>query len=267
MWEVIYGRNSVHEALRAGRRDCQAVLVAEGIQEKGTAAQILTVAQERHIPVRRVPRQQLEQLGPVNHQGVAAQVAPYPYVELEVMLKLAQERKEMPFLLLLDCLQDPQNLGSLLRTAEVVAVHGVVIPVHRAAEVTPAVSNASAGAVEHLLVARVTNLVRTMEQLKERGVWVVGLEYMADAQEFDRADLSMPLALVVGSEGQGLGRLVRERCDLWIKLPMQGRVNSLNASVAGSIALYEAWRQRQDKAAATRQAAPDSAPVGAGWSN
>ena len=247
MWEVIYGRNSVYEALRAGRRRCQSLLVAEGIQEKGTAAQLLAVAQERQIPLRRVPRQQLEQLGPVNHQGVAAQVAPYPYVELEAMLQLAQERNEMPFLLLLDCLQDPQNLGSLLRTAEVVGVHGVVIPLHRATEVTPAVSNASAGAVEHLLVARVTNLVRTMQELKALGMWVVGLEYMAEAQEFDRADLNMPLALVVGSEGLGLGHLVRQRCDLWIKLPMQGKVNSLNASVAGSIALYEAWRQRQTK--------------------
>jgi 23S rRNA (guanosine2251-2'-O)-methyltransferase len=239
MWEVIYGRNAVYEALRAGRRRCQSLLVAEGIQEKGTAAQILTWAQERQIPVRRVPRQQLEQLGPVTHQGMAGQFAPYPYADVEAMLNLARERKEMPLLLLLDCLQDPQNLGSLLRTAEVVE--------HRAAEVTPAVVHASAGAVEHLLVAKVTNLVRAMQELKQHGIWVVGLEYIAEAQEFDQADLNMPVALVVGSEGQGLGRLVRERCDLWIKLPMQGQVNSLNASVAGSVALYEAWRQRRSR--------------------
>jgi len=247
MLEIIYGRNAVHEMLRANRRHCDAVLIAEGIRETGTPTQILTLAEERGIPVRRVDRRQLDTLGDVNHQGVAAQVGPYPYVELESMLHLARQRNEPPLLLLLDSLQDPQNLGTLLRTAEVVAVHGVVIPRHRAAEITPAVSHASAGAVEHLLMAQVTNLVRTMEELKKKGVWVVGLENLAEAQEYREADLNMPLALVVGSEGQGLGRLVRERCDLWIRLPMRGNVNSLNASVAGSIALYEAWQQRQGR--------------------
>jgi 23S rRNA (guanosine2251-2'-O)-methyltransferase len=169
----------------------------------------------------------------------------YPYVEVEAMLALARERNEPPLLLLLDCLQDPQNLGTLLRTAEVVGVHGVVIPRHRAAEITPAVSNASAGSVEHLLIARVTNLVRTMEELKEKGVWIAGLENLPEAQDYHEAGLSMPLALVVGSEGRGLSRLVRERCDLWIRLPMRGHIDSLNAAVAGSIALYEVWQQRE----------------------
>jgi 23S rRNA (guanosine2251-2'-O)-methyltransferase len=245
MLEIIYGRNAVYEALRAGRRRFAHLLVAEGIRQQGTAGHILSWAEGRGIPVRRVPRQQLDQLGGVNHQGVAAQVEPYPYVELEAMFQLAAERHEPPFLLMLDCLQDPQNLGTLLRTAEVVGVHGVIIPRRRAAQITPAVSNASAGAVEHLLVTRVTNLVRTMEELKERGVWIVGLEHLSEAESYHEADLAMPLALLVGSEGRGLSRLVRERCDLWIKLPMRGKVNSLNASVAGSIALYEAWQQRQ----------------------
>jgi 23S rRNA (guanosine2251-2'-O)-methyltransferase len=245
MLEIIYGRNAVYEALRAERRRFAHLLVAEGIREQGTAERILSWAEGRDVAVRRVPRQQLDQLGEVNHQGVAAQVGPYPYVELKDMLQLAQERHEPPFLLMLDCLQDPQNLGTLLRTGEVVAVHGVIIPRRRAAQITPAVSNASAGAVEHLLAARVTNLVRTMEELKERGVWIVGLEDLPEARDYHEADLDMPLALVVGSEGRGLSRLVRERCDLWIKLPMRGRVNSLNASVAGSIALFEAWQQRQ----------------------
>jgi 23S rRNA (guanosine2251-2'-O)-methyltransferase len=245
MLEIIYGRNAVYEALRAKRRRVESILVAEGIKEGSTAAGILALAAEQRVPVQRVPRSQLDDLGSENHQGVAAQVAAYPYVRLGDILRLARQRNEMPFLLLLDCLQDPQNLGTLLRTAEVVGVHGVVIPRHRAAEVTPAVSNASAGAVEHLLVAQVINLVRAMEELKGKGIWIVGLENMPDAQDYRAANLNMPLALVVGSEGQGLGRLVRERCDLWIKLPMRGRINSLNASVAGSIALYEAWQQRE----------------------
>ncbi|MBM4429949.1 MAG: 23S rRNA (guanosine(2251)-2'-O)-methyltransferase RlmB [Chloroflexi bacterium] len=244
MLEIIYGRNAVYEALRAGRRRCTSVWIAEGVQQSGAIARILELAEKRSLAVRRVPRRQLDQLGDVNHQGVAAQVGIYPYAEVEDMLRLAQERKEMPLLLLLDCLQDPQNLGTLLRTAEVVGVHGVVIPRHRAAEVTPAVSHASAGAVEHLLVAQVTNLVRTIGELKEQGVWIVGLENLPEAQHYRQARLDMPLALVVGSEGQGLGRLVRENCDLHIHLPMRGKVDSLNASVAGSIALYEAWQQR-----------------------
>ncbi len=244
MFEIIYGRNAVYEALQAKRRRFESVLVAQGLREKDTAARILAVAEERSIPVRHVLRAKLDELGPVNHQGIAAQVTPYPYADVEGMFALAAQRDEMPFLLLLDCLQDPQNLGTLLRTAEIVGVHGVVIPGRRAAEVTPAVSNASSGAVEHLLVAQVTNLVRTMEELKEHGVWVAGVEHLPEAQDYHEAQLDMPLALVVGSEGSGLRRLVRERCDLWIKLPMRGHVKSLNASVAGSIVLYESWRQR-----------------------
>ncbi len=244
MLEILYGRNAVHEALRAARRHCQAVWVAEGAHESDTLAKILALTGERSIPVRRVERKRLDDLGTENHQGVAAQVAAYPYAEPQAMLRLAQQRGEKPLLLLLDCLQDPQNLGTLLRTADVVGVHGVLIPRHRAASVTPAVSNASAGAVEHLLVAQVPNLVRAMEELKAKGLWIVGLESLPQAQDYRSADLNMPMGLVVGSEGRGLGRLVRERCDLWIKLPMRGQVGSLNASVAGSIALYEAWQQR-----------------------
>ena len=245
MIEILYGRNAVHEALRAGRRRCEGLLLAEGVRESGTIAAILQLAAERSVPIQQLSRRRLDGLGPVNHQGIAAQMEAYPYVELEAMLDLARRRGEPPLLLLLDCLQDPQNLGTLLRTAELVGVHGVAIPRHRAAEITAAVSNASAGAVEHLLVAQVTNLVRTMEELKEKGVWIVGLENLPEAQDYHQADLKMPLALVVGSEGHGLSRLVRERCDLWVRLPMRGRIDSLNAAVAGSIALYEIWRQRE----------------------
>jgi 23S rRNA (guanosine2251-2'-O)-methyltransferase len=245
MLEILYGRNAVHEALRAGRRRCASLLLAEGVQESSTMTAVLRLAAQRNVPIRRVNRRQLDSLGPVNHQGIAAQVGTYPYADVEAMLALARQRSEAPLLLLLDCLQDPQNLGTLLRTAEVVGVHGVVIPRHRAAAITPAVSNASAGAVEHLLVAQVTNLVRTMEELKGKGLWIVGLENLPEAQDYRQADLSMPLALLVGSEGRGLSRLVRERCDLWIKLPMRGQIDSLNAAVAGSVALYEIWQQRK----------------------
>jgi len=244
MKELLYGRNAVHECLRAGRRKVYKVLLADGIRESGVVAGILDAARERGIVPQRVERQQLDSLGGVNHQGVAAEVAEYPYSDPEAMLGAAEERGEYPLLLLLDCLQDPQNFGALLRTAEAVGVHGVIVPKRRAVAVTPAVVNASAGAVEHLLVAQVPNLVQAMERLKTADVWVVGLEDVPEAQPYYQTDLNMPLALVVGSEGEGMHRLVRERCDFLIRLPMRGRIGSLNASVAGSIALYEIWRQR-----------------------
>ncbi|NTW04412.1 MAG: 23S rRNA (guanosine(2251)-2'-O)-methyltransferase RlmB, partial [Oscillochloris sp.] len=159
-------------------------------------------------------------------------------------LALAVERGEPPLLLLLDHLQDPQNIGTLIRTAEVVGAHGVAIPGRRAAEITPAVVNASSGATEHLRIVLVGNLVQTISTLQHQGVWAVGLEDDERAQNLDVADLNLPLALVVGAEGPGLARLVRERCDFLVRLPMAGQVASLNAAVAGSIALYTAWRQR-----------------------
>lgn len=248
MVEILYGRNAVYECLRAGRRTLYKVLLVEGIRESGIVADILDAARGRGAIVRRVERRRLDVLGDVNHQGVAAEIEAYPYSDTEAMLKVAEERGEHPLLLLLDCLQDPQNFGALLRTAEAVGVHGAIILRRRAVAVTPAVVNASAGAVEHLLVARVTNLVQEMERLKAADLWIAGLENVPQAQLYYRADLNVPLALVVGSEGQGVRRLVRERCDFLIRLPMRGQVGSLNASVAGSIALYEIGRQRRGEA-------------------
>ncbi len=245
MTEILYGRHPVLEALRAGRRRALRLFLAEGVQERGTALEILEIAHQRGIPVQRVRRHELDRLGTADHQGVAMEATPFPYVELEEVLNAASARGEPPFLLLLDHLQDPQNVGTLLRTAEAVGVHGVVLPQRRSAGITPAVSRASAGAVEHLRVARVTNLAQAIEKLKRAGVWVVGLERAANAIPYDQADLSGPLALVVGSEGEGMSRLVRERCDWLVKLPMFGRIQSLNAAVAGSIALYEVVRARQ----------------------
>lgn len=245
MTEMLYGRNAVREALRARRRQIQRLTVSSGVQETGVIAEIVRLAEVSGVEVQRVERQALDrQLREANHQGVMLEAGPYPYVALEECLALAADRQEPPLLLLLDHLQDPQNVGTLLRTAEVVGVHGVAMPGRRAAEITPAVVNASSGATEHLRVAMVGNLAQTIAELQKDGVWVIGLEDDESARPFDTTDLNMPLALVVGAEGSGLARLVRERCDFLVRLPMAGQIASLNAAVAGSIALYGAWRQR-----------------------
>jgi 23S rRNA (guanosine2251-2'-O)-methyltransferase len=243
--EILYGRQPVRETLRAGRRQVFKLLLAQGIKPTGIVAQVLAAAERANVAVHTVDRQNLDKLGgESNHQGLAAEVSGYPYVDPEAVLDAAGQAGEPPFLLLLDHVQDPQNLGSLLRSAEAAGVHGVVIPRRRAAGVTPAAVRASAGAAEHVRVARVTNLVRAMEALQASGVWLAGLEAVPAAQRYDQADLSGPLGIVVGSEGQGLARLVRERCDYLIRLPLRGQVGSLNAGAAGAIALYEALRQQ-----------------------
>ena len=245
MNELLYGRNAVREALRARRRQLHRLTLSSGVQETGVIAEIVKLAEAARVPVQRVERQLLDkQLRDANHQGVLLETGPSPYVELEDCLELAAKRGQPPLLLLLDHLQDPQNIGTLLRTAEVVGVHGVALPGRRAAEITPAVVNASSGATEHLSIVVIGNLVQTIAELQKAGVWVAGLEDDERAQDLDSADLNMPLALVVGAEGPGLARLVRERCDFLVRLPMVGQIASLNAAVAGSIALYAAWRQR-----------------------
>ena len=245
--EFLYARNAILEALRANRRHARYVAVAKGAQVSGTLAHILDLARARGVPVHEVERQDLDLLVP-SHQGVALETSPYPYAADEDLYGLAGPGA---LYLLLDLLEDPQNLGTLLRTADAVGVTGVLIPEHRAASVTPAVSAASAGAVEHLALAQVGNLVQAMETLKERDVWIVGLEDVPEARPFDSVDWLGGLALVVGSEGRGMRRLVRERCDYLVRLPIGGHVGSLNASVAGSIALYHAWRRRSPGAGAT----------------
>ncbi len=245
MRELLYGRQPVRETLRADRRHVFKLLLARGVRPTGIVGEILALAEEAGAPVQEVDRRELDRLGgEVNHQGLAVEVSGYPYVELGVPLAAAREAGESPFFLLLDHVQDPQNLGSVLRSAEAVGVHGVIVPRRRAADVTPAAVRASAGAAEHLLVVQVTNLVRAMEQLKGESLWLAGLEALPEAQLYHQADLSGALGLVIGSEGQGLARLVRETCDFLIRLPMHGQIESLNAGVAGGIALYEAYRQR-----------------------
>jgi 23S rRNA (guanosine2251-2'-O)-methyltransferase len=245
MPEYIWGRNPILETLHAHRR-VQRILIAEGKRDTPLIA-IVREAEQRHIPVESVPRNRLDQLsrGAV-HQGCLAVVEDRKYAMLDDILALANERQEPPFLLILDAIQDVNNLGSLLRTAEAAGMHGVVLPERRAAEVNATVVKTSAGATEHLLIAQETNLTRVIEQLKDENVWVVGLAGEAKTL-YTQANLTGPLALVVGNEGKGISRLVREHCDVLVKLPMHGNINSLNAAVAGSIALYEALRQRASK--------------------
>lgn len=243
MPEYVWGRNPVLETLRSSRR-VKRLLIADGQREAPPLASILQEVARRQIPVETVPRSRLDQLsqGAV-HQGCLAVVEARRYATLDEVLNHAREKQEDPFLLILDAIQDVNNLGSLLRTAEAAGVHGVLLPQHHAAEVNATVVKTSAGATEHLLIAQETNLARTIDALKKENIWVIGLVGEAKT-EYAQADLTGPLALVVGNEGKGISRLVREHCDLLIHLPMHGQINSLNAAVAGSIALYEALRQR-----------------------
>jgi 23S rRNA (guanosine2251-2'-O)-methyltransferase len=243
MKENIWGRNAVYETLRANRREVYQLLVAEGVQERGHLADAIQLAQARSIPIRRVQRPALDRITD-SHQGLLAEVSGYPYVEIDDMLDLARQGGEPPLILLLDVIQNPQNLGTLLRTAEAVGAHGVIIPQRRGVEVTQAVVNASAGASEHMLVAQVVNLVVAITELKEHEIWITGLDNLPEARPLDQADLRGAIGLVVGNEGEGMRRLVRESCDFLVKLPMRGQVDSLNAAVAGSIVLYEILRQR-----------------------
>jgi len=241
---VLYGRNPVYEALRARRRRLYRLWIAEGVQVKGNLRAAVRLAEAQRVPVQAAPRRRLDALvGHSHHQGVALEAGHYPYADLADALALAEQRGEPPFVLLLDALQDPQNLATLLRTAEIVGVHGVVLPRRHAAAITPAVVNASSGASEHLLIARY-NLAQAIERLHAHHVWVVGLEGSAEAQPPEAVSLTGALALVVGSEGSGLRRLVRQKCDALLRLPMRGKIESLNAAVAGSVALYLAWQQR-----------------------
>ncbi len=244
MKEWITGRNPVMEVLQAKRRQVFRLMLASGVEERGRIADILRIAAARKIPVERVPRERLDRLGE-NPQGVAAEAGAYPYVELYDVLDRAKERGEPLFVLVLDVIQNPQNLGTLLRTAEAAGVHGVVIPQHRAAEVTPAVVSASAGASEHMLITQ-GNITRRLEELKQAGAWVVGLEEGGGSP--DKIPFTGPIAIVVGNEGEGMRSLVRESCDFLLALPMRGCIESLNAAVAGSIVLYQVLLARHKTA-------------------
>ncbi len=249
--EALVRRHPVLEALRARRRTLHRlhVEVERGRGEDKALRPILDAARAANVPVAKANKEALGRLAQrfgadPKHQGVLLEVGPYPYADPDEMIGLAERRSEKPLLLLLDLLHGPQNIGQLLRTAEACGVHGVILQDRRAPEITPAVVQFSAGATEHLLIAKVTNLVQTMRSLKQAGVWLAGMDMDETAVELGRADLDMALGVVVGHEGEGLRRLVRDNCDFIIRLPMRGQVESLNAAVAGSILLYAVWQAR-----------------------
>jgi 23S rRNA (guanosine2251-2'-O)-methyltransferase len=245
MREWIFGRNPVYELLLAGRRQVFQLLVAEGAKATGQLANILDFCTENNIPTEMASRSRLERIQQGN-QGLLLEVGAYPYATLPDILDLARSREESPLILILDTLQDPQNLGTLLRTAEAVGAHGVLLPFRRTATVTPAVVNASSGASEYLLVTQ-ANLAQAINNLKQEDIWVVGLDNGPGSQPIEGRALRGPLALVIGAEGEGMRSLVRKSCDQLLQLPMRGHIESLNAAVAGSIALYLAWQARSSK--------------------
>ena len=243
--DVLVGRNAVTEALKSGR-GINKLWIASGDRE-GSVSEIAALAKERGIVMQYVERAKIESVaGGHRHQGVLAYVAPVPYAELDDILKAAEAKGEAPFLVLLDELEDPHNLGALLRTADATGVHGILIPKRRSVSLNATVAKTSAGAVEYVPVARIGNIAQTLKKLKEKGFWVAGAD-MDGEKAYYEADLTGPLVLVVGSEGRGMSRLTKEACDFIVSMPMVGRINSLNASVAGSILMYESMRQRLQK--------------------
>lgn len=240
--DMVAGRNAVMEALK-GSRSVNKLMIANGSTE-GSIKEIIAVAKEKGVNIQYWDRSKLDSIARgIRHQGVLAQVAPVQYAELEDILQVAKDRNEPPFIVLLDELEDPHNLGAILRTADAAGVHGVLIPKHRSCPLSATVAKTSAGAVEHVPVARVGNLVQTIKKLKQEGLWVAAADM--DGKDYYDTDLTGPMLLIIGSEGQGVGRLVKEQCDFVVRIPMVGKINSLNASVAGSILMYEAMKQRR----------------------
>ena len=245
--EIIAGRNAVFEAL-SSKRPVNKIFIKMGLQG-GSLGKILAAAQGAAVPVEYVQPEKLDRMAPgIRHQGIVALASPIAFSSLETVLERAASRNEMPFLLLLDELQDPQNVGALIRSADAAGVHGVLLPRRRSCPLNMVVAKISAGAVNYVPVVQIGNIVQTLRSLKEQGFWVVGADMEGDSLYFE-TDLDRPLVLVVGAEGKGMGHLVKENCDMLVRIPMQGGVNSLNASAAGAVLLYEVVRQRMQKAA------------------
>lgn len=238
----VEGRNPVMEAIKGGR-EIDKILIAKG-SEQGSINKIIGMAKDKKIVIQYVERAKLDSMSETkSHQGVIALVTPYTYKTVDDIIETAENRKEDPFMIILDEIEDPHNLGAIIRTAECVGAHGVIIPKRRAVGLTPVVIKASAGAVEYMNIAKVSNIASTIEELKEKGIWVYGADMGGDQHYYDR-DLAGPIAIVIGSEGKGIGRLIKEKCDFLVKIPMAGKVASLNASVAASVMMYEVLRQR-----------------------
>ncbi len=238
---VIAGRNAVLEALRSGREPDK-LLVVKG-HTGGATAPIIAKCAERRIPIKEVDSRKLDFLCEgANHQGVALVVAAYKYASVEDILAKAEEKGEKPFIIICDGIEDPHNLGAIIRTAEATGAHGVIIPQRRSASLSPAAAKAACGALEYVPVCRVTNLVNVIDLLKEKGIWVYAADM--DGTAWCKENFDSGLALVIGGEGSGVGRLVKDHCDVVVSLPMRGKINSLNASVAAGVLMYEVARQR-----------------------
>ena len=240
--DQVEGRNAVLELLESGR-DINKIFISNG-EKNGSINKILAIAKEKRIIVTEVNRKKLEEMATSNnHQGVIAIVPPYEYCDIDDILECAKNKKEEPFILILDGIEDPHNLGAIIRTAETAGIHGVIIPKRRAACVNSTVAKVAAGAVEHVNIARVNNINETIRYLKEKGVWICGTDMDTKKYHYNQ-DLTGPLAIVIGSEGFGMGKLVKDNCDFIVKIPMKGKITSLNASVSAGIVIYEALRQR-----------------------
>ena len=242
MKEWISGRNPVYEVLSAHHRDSFRLLVADSAKIEGKLAQIIDLAKKYRLSITKVPRKQLDQMGE-NHQGVALETAGYKYSDIHEIIVSAQKREEPLFVLMLDMIQNPQNLGTLVRTAAAVGMHGIIMPQAKAAGVTPAVVHASVGATEHIRIAQM-NLSQAIDILHDEGLWIIGLEGGDGTQMVQPKRLCGPLGIVVGNEGEGLRQLTRKACDELAALPMSGQVESLNAATAGSVMIYLAYMKR-----------------------
>jgi 23S rRNA (guanosine2251-2'-O)-methyltransferase len=243
--EWIVGRNPVYEVLRARRRQIFKLVIAAGVQVSGRLQEIVDLGKQRRIAIEQVQRNMLDKLEE-HHQGVGIEVSGYPYLEVADIIQNIEKNQGPALVLILDMIQNPQNLGTLLRSAEAIGVQGVVMPLARTAGVTPAVVHASSGASEHLTLVQ-TNLVQAINALKEAGLWIYGMEAGEGSQSIEKVDLTLPLAWVVGNEGEGMRELVKKNCDVLISLPMSGKVDSFNAAVAGSIALFQTNIMRKMK--------------------
>ena len=236
------GRNPIIEALKSGRT-IEKLLVSKGSQE-GSIRQIISMAKEKGIIINEVERIKLDNMSETgSHQGVIAIVSPYSYVEVEDIINYAKQRNEKPFIIILDEIHDPHNLGSIIRSADASGAHGVIISKRRAVGLTPTVAKASAGAIEHMKVAKVTNISQTIKYLKEQGLWIIGTD-MDGQKTYYETDLTGAIAVVIGNEGEGINKLVKENCDFVVKLPMMGKISSLNAAVSGAVIMYDIVRQR-----------------------
>lgn len=240
--DQIEGRNAVLELLETGK-DINKIFIANG-EKHGSINKIISIAKERKVVIVEVDRAKLNQMAMSdNHQGVIAIVPPFDYCEVEDILEEANKKQEKPFILILDGIEDPHNLGSVIRTAETAGVHGIIIPKRRAATVNSTVYKVSAGAVEHMKIARVNNLNETIKYLKDNDIWICGTDMDAKNYYYNEK-FDGPIAIVIGSEGFGMSRLVKENCDFLVKIPMKGKITSLNASVSAGIIMYEVVKQR-----------------------